>query len=236
MLTSKKLWAAGTHLYTMSGVLFSLWATIALIEKDIGAFLLALFLAVVVDATDGTMARRLGIKEIYPNFDGAKLDDLIDYLTFVFLPCMGLIQFGILEPGWNWVAAVPMLASLYGFCQDNAKTEESFVGFPSYWNLVFLYLYVLEFPNTMAIGVLLFFSLLIFVPLHYIYPTKTRFMKRTTTLLSIGYGLLVAYVCLFPNTPSADTAAGMSLVFPAYYMSLSIIHHFRVTRGEREGA
>ena len=45
-----------------------------------------MLVACLVDATDGTLARRLRVKELLPNFDGAKLDDLIDFLTFTSLP------------------------------------------------------------------------------------------------------------------------------------------------------
>lgn len=229
MQTQHKLYALGIHLYTMSGIVFSFLATLALINQDIRVFLVSLFVAVIVDATDGTLARKFAISEIYPHFNGAKLDDLIDYLTYVFLPCMGLIQFNILQSGWEWMAVVPMLASLYGFCQENAKTDESFVGFPSYWNIVFLYLYVLEISSQVSIFTLLIFSLLIFVPLHYIYPTKTRFMKRTTITLSTLYAAAMAVVCLFPHAQGIYLAAGISLIYPAYYMLISLIHHFRIT-------
>lgn len=227
MSYAKKLCAVGTHLYTSTGIIFSFLATIALINQDIRIFLVSLFLAVIIDGTDGTLARKCAITEILPNFDGARLDDLIDYLTYVFLPCMGLIQFNVLPSGLGWIAVIPMLASLYGFCQTNAKTDESFVGFPSYWNVIFLYLYILDMPATGTVVALLLFSVLIFVPLKYIYPSKTRWMQSTTLILSALYAAVIAGICFFPQSDWVREAAFISLVYPGYYMLISVMHHFR---------
>ncbi len=46
--------------------------------------------ATLVDATDGLLARKARVKERLPAFDGARLDDIVDYLTFVFLPVLFL--------------------------------------------------------------------------------------------------------------------------------------------------
>ena len=75
--------------------------------------------------------------------DGALLDNIADYLTYVFLPA-ALVAFGLLPGPWRWAAMAPVLASGYQFRQERAKTDESFVGLPSYWNLVLLYLLVLQ--------------------------------------------------------------------------------------------
>ena len=43
-----------------------------------------------------------------------------------------------------WLLWLPLLASAYGFSQVNAKTPDGFfLGFPSYWNIIAFYLYVL---------------------------------------------------------------------------------------------
>ena len=228
MYNAKKMCAIGTHLYTSTGIIFSFLATIALINQDIRVFLVSLFIAVIIDGTDGTLARKCAIKEILPNFDGARLDDLIDYLTYVFLPCVGLIQFNVLPSGLAWLAVIPMLASLYGFCQKNSKTEESFVGFPSYWNIIFLYLYILAMPTAGTIVALLFFSVLTFVPLKYVYPSKTRWLQSTTIMLSMLYAGIIALICFFPASDWVREAAFLSLIYPAYYMLISVLHHFRL--------
>ena len=54
----------------------------------------------------------------------------------------------------EWVLVVALVASAYGFCQMPAKTTDGyFVGFPSYWNIVAFYLYVLQMPGWLRRGV-----------------------------------------------------------------------------------
>ena len=106
-----------------------------------------MLVACLVDSTDGTLARRLRVKEVLPNFDGAKLDDLIDFLTFTSLPLALIWRAELLPTPAQWVLVVALVASGYGFCQIPAKTADGyFVGFPSYWNIVAFYLYALQFP------------------------------------------------------------------------------------------
>ena len=100
--------------------------------------------ATIVDSTDGSLARKVRIKEVVPGFDGRRLDDIVDFLTYTFLPLLLIWRAEILPSGQEAWLFLPLLASAYGFCQVQAKTDDGyFLGFPSLWNLVALYLYVL---------------------------------------------------------------------------------------------
>ena len=100
--------------------------------------------ATIVDSTDGFLARKVRIKEVVPSFDGRRLDDLVDFLNYTFLPLLLIWRAGILPPGQEPWLFLPLLASAYGFCQVQAKTDDGyFLGFPSLWNVVALYLYML---------------------------------------------------------------------------------------------
>lgn len=228
----KKLCAIGVHTYTCVGVVLAFVAALALMDENIQVFLTALWLAVIIDATDGTMARSCDVKTVLPGFDGSRLDDLIDYLTYAFLPAMGLVKFGVLSPETTWAAVVPILASAYGFCQENAKTEESFVGFPSYWNVVFLYLYVLPVPEPAMVALLLILSILVFIPIEYIYPSKTRWLRVPTLSMSCSYGLLIGAVCLFPRAEWARGAVLLSLIYPVYYAVVSVMYTQKIRKKE----
>ena len=114
----------------------------ALRAHDIQNFFIALWIAVVIDSSDGALARHFRVKIVLPSFNGRTMDDIIDYITYAFFPALALIEFEILPASLMWAATLPLLASLYGFSQERAKTSQSFVGFPSYWNVVFLFLYV----------------------------------------------------------------------------------------------
>jgi phosphatidylcholine synthase len=224
--------AWGVHLYTALGLPLAFLSAVALAKGDAGMFFLYAWIACVIDATDGFLARRLRVREVLPYFDGRKLDDIVDYLNFVFLPVLSLPALGMLGEGMEWVSVLPLMASAYGFCQERAKTEESFVGFPSYWNVLVLYLYVLHPSPLVAaitIGVL---SLLVFVPIHWIYPSKAKLLKPITVAGGTIWALALVPVCLNPEAPWARDVAFWSMLYPAYYVVLSLVHHSRVHKSE----
>src|ERR1044071_7907617 len=105
-------------------------------------------LSVVVDATDGTLARAARVKQMIPGFDGDRLEDIIDYANYVIVPCLFLLHADVLpRQDAAWIAALPLVASAYGFCQKQAKTADHyFLGFPSYWNIFVFYFFVLQTP------------------------------------------------------------------------------------------
>ena len=224
----EKILAFGVHAYTSSGVLLAFYAALSLKDQNIQGFLIALWLAVIVDATDGALARRFEVKRVTPDFDGRRLDDIIDYINYAFLPAIAFKVFGVLPDGLTWVAALPMLSSAYGFCQDQAKTQDSFVGFPSYWNIVFLYLYFFPLHPLWTAVILIGLSIMVFVPTHYIYPSQTRWLQTPTLVLSVVYGLLVGVICLFPEAPWIRGVVFFSLYYPIYYAVVSFLHHRRV--------
>src|ERR671916_3331022 len=143
-----RLLAALVHVYTASGVLFALAATIEICSSapDPRLVFVLLAAAVLVDATDGPLARRAEVKRWLPSIDGRTIDDIVDYLTFTFLPLLLVWRMGWLpEPAALWVVPA-LLASLFGFANTGAKDEEGgfFLGFPSYWNVVAIYAGILH--------------------------------------------------------------------------------------------
>ena len=164
------------HLYTASGVLLAFLATaeICSAAPDPRVVFLLLAGAVLIDATDGTLARRWEVKRWLPTIDGRTIDDLVDYLTYTFVPLLLVWRMGWLpEPGVVWVAPA-LIASLFGFANTGAKDERGgfFLGFPSYWNVVafyagLVYRYYGPWVNAMAI---LFLALLTVLPVRFLYP------------------------------------------------------------------
>ncbi len=222
--------AWGVHLYTALGLVLALASVDALVHADAQRFLLLNLAAMFIDGSDGTLARKVRVKEVVP-FDGALLDNIADYITYVFLPALAFVAFDLLPGSWQWVVVMPVLASVYQFCQSIAKTDESFVGFPSYWNLVFLYFYVLQpDPMTTAIS-LLALSVLVFVPIHYVYPSRTVLLKPLTLGLGMVWFAACVAIGLAPHASWAPMVALGSLAYVAYYIVLSGVLHFRIRRG-----
>lgn len=217
------------HVYTAMGAVAALLATLDVFSGRFRAAFLWLALAVVIDATDGWLARLLRVKERLPGFDGSKLDDLVDYLTYVFVPVLLMLEADLLPAGWDVaVGAVVLLASAYGFSQSDAKVSAGdyfFTGFPSYWNIAALYLYVWRLPPATAAVLVLLLSALVFVPLRYIYPSRTVTLRSTTLTLGACWGLLILWT-VWRLPADAEPWLTLSLIFPIYYVGLSIWLHF----------
>ena len=138
--------AVAVHVYTAAGAVLAFLMVVTAVDGQVTAALWLFLVAMVIDGTDGLLARRLRVKEVTPGFDGALLDNIVDYLTYCFAPVVLLWAGGFLPDGWiGWVVAcLPLLASTYQFCRADAKTDDHFfLGFPSYWNVVAFYIVVL---------------------------------------------------------------------------------------------
>ena len=212
------------HLYTASGALFAFLSLSLIVQGRYRDGFFWLFLSVFVDATDGVLARRARVSSHLPWFDGAKLDDIVDYLTYVFVPAFVVWQAGLVPEGLRVVVPGAMLlSSAYGFNRDDAKTTDYFfTGFPSYWNVVVFYLYLAGWPPPVNATLLLVLALLVFVPVRYVYPSRTPQLRSVTIALGIVWGvLMIAMLWRMPAVPRPLFWA--SLIFPAYYAALSLV-------------
>jgi len=211
------------HLYTAFGAVIGFLTILAIDQAAFRDALFLMSLAVVIDATDGAFARAARVKEIIPWFDGELLDAIVDYFNYAVVPCFFILRANLL-PGQDalWLAALPLLASAYGFCQRDAKTADHyFLGFPSYWNIVAFYLFVLKTPAWANAFALMALSILIFVPIKYIYPSRSPRFRVQSNVLGALWGAAILYaIYRLPEPPRAILFA--SLLYPAYYTALSL--------------
>ena len=216
------------HLYTALGAIVGFFSILAIEQGSFREAFFLMALTVVIDATDGTLARAARVKELIPWFDGNLLDEIVDYLNFVIAPCFFLIHARLLPPQDSlWLAALPLLASAYGFCRTDAKTADNFfLGFPSYWNIVVFYLYVLQAPLWINAFLIIALSILVFAPIKFIYPSRSPRFRTSINILGAVWGVAVLYMIY--RLPHGDrTLAFASLFFPAYYTILSLWLEFR---------
>ena len=218
------------HAYTASSAVLAFLALLAVAAGDVRAAFLWLTVAVIVDASDGWLARLARVRERLPHFNGARLDDIVDYLTFVFVPLFLLQHTGRLPSGAGVaVVAAALLASAYGFSREDAKTDDHFfTGFPSYWNIVALYMVALGTGRATNAGILVALTALVFVPLGYVYPSRTPALRGLTLTLGVLWGLAMMVVVWQLPTPSRPLVLA-SLLFPAYYLMVSLALHSRRT-------
>jgi phosphatidylcholine synthase len=218
--------ASLVHMYTATGAVLAFIGAWGVVHGDDRLALASMFAATIVDATDGVLARLVRGKEALPEVDGARIDDIVDYITFVFLPMLLLeASGGLYQAAALPVIAIVLLSSMYGFVAPDAKSSDHFfTGFPSYWNIVVLYLLLFRVPPFYNALVLLALSALVFVRIGYVYPSRTPTLRALTLGLGAVWAALVgAIIVLWPSPPRGIAIA--SLVFPVYYIVLSVVLH-----------
>ena len=216
----QRILAWGVHLFTASGAVLGAWALLAIDRGEWHTALLLMFAALLVDSADGVLARTVGVSRVLPHFDGRRLDDMVDYLNYVVVPAVFLVAAGYL-PHWGW-AAVPILASAYGFGQSEAKTaDDFFLGFPSYWNVVAFYAWALDVAPWFCTLAVVILAVGVFVPIKYVYPSRLRRWRGTTLALGGVAGAATLALLLDPERGRALHLAWLTTLFPIWYLLLS---------------
>ncbi len=230
---SRRIAAWSVHLYTALGLVIAAAIAVLLVRGGPDAFRISFLLmavATLIDATDGTVARRVGVKRVLPGFDGRKLDDITDFLTYTFLPLLLIWRAEILPAGQEAWLLLPLLASAYGFCQVEAKTDDGyFLGFPSLWNVVAFYLYILPMSGWAALAFVIVLSLLTFVPSRYLYPSQPGRLNSFSNALAVPWCLSLAWLLWRMPAESSygepsstfNLVALLSLFYPAFYLGVS---------------
>jgi phosphatidylcholine synthase len=229
--------AFAVHLYTASGAVLAFMIVLAAFQGNIVQALWLVLAALIIDGTDGWLALRFLVKEILPWFDGRRLDDIVDYLIYVFAPMLLLWNHRNLPagPGGIILAILPLLASGYQFCRVDAKTEDYFfLGFPSYWNIVAFYIIIFNLTPAVVTAILLICSILVFVPIRYLYPSRTIEFKPFTVTFTGLWLLNYALILLQMPTPQPFLMY-FSLFYMFYYVITSLYltycRQFRLKQG-----
>jgi len=237
------------HLYTALGLVAAAAIAILLVEGGANAFrwsFILMGIATVVDSTDGALARRVRIKEAVPTFDGRRLDDLVDFLNYTCLPLLLIWRARLLPEGFDAWLLLPLMASAYGFCQVDAKTSDGyFLGFPSLWNVVAFYLYILPIGSWAKLAIVLVLAILTFVPSRHLYPTQPGSLNRAASILGGVWAVLVCWIVwnLPQGTESRISDSTLllgyvSLCYPVFYLgaswTISVIYWKKQLRGKRK--
>ncbi len=214
--------SATVHLFTASGGVLGVLALLALLEADLGRATVYMLVALTIDAVDGSLARAVGVTTHMPQINGRRMDDIVDYLNFVIVPAVFMVQAGsVVAPAW---VALPVLASAFGFAREDAKTDDDFfLGFPSYWNVLAFYLWLLDLSPTVGTLWVAGLSAAVFVPWKYVYPSKlaNRMLRYFTCYAGLLWAGALAWVALQPAGEARLAAAWWTLAYPAFYMALS---------------
>ena len=195
------------HVYTATGAVWALLSLIAIDAFDYRLALIWLVVATFVDATDGWLARWARVDRHATLINGARLDDIVDYATYVLAPGVLLLHAGRLPEGWIGVTVVcgMLLASALGFTRQDAKTDRS---------LLHRLPVLLEHRRPLRAGgghsaravtaiVVAGLSVMVLVPIRFVYPSRTKTWQALTVTGCALWGVQVLLMIWWmPDVPA----------------------------------
>jgi len=200
--------AASVHTFTALGAVCALFATLAVFQGTPEQVFFWLAAAFFVDGVDGTLARAVGVKEVLPRFSGDRLDLIIDYLTYVFVPVLALLRWNYLSGTTGMLLASGIvLSSLYHFADTESKTKDNcFVGFPAIWNIVAYYVFALAPPEWLTKAAVAIFIALTFVPMPWVHPVRVHALRAVSLLALAAFSGCVLWTIYagFPASPIVE--------------------------------
>lgn len=187
--------AFSVHIFTAFGGAVALLAMLEAVREHWGAMFQWLGVALIIDAVDGPIARRLNVKNVQPNWSGEVLDLVVDFVTYVFVPAYAIVASGLLLP-----VAAPLLgiaiivtSALY-FADLRMKADDNhFRGFPALWNAAAFYLFLLHWQPLLSTLLVAVLVVLTFVPFHVLHPVRVVRLRWLTMPLIVIWGLLGLY-------------------------------------------
>ena len=197
------------------GALAGFLSLVAILSDNIFLAFIWLSLAFFIDGVDGTFARRYQVKEMVPAIDGSILDNIVDYLNYVFIPAVIVYWFSLVPSQLTLLAvALILIVSCYTFANTKLKTEDNyFRGFPAVWNIVIFYLFVIGTSQLTNFLVIVFFSVMTFIPLNYLHPFRVNATISLNLFMTAIWGLC----CVFLLLDLRDTPTQLSIYRHLYY-------------------
>lgn len=206
------VWAV--HLLTATGAALALAAALAAADNQWFWAYLWLGIALIVDGLDGPLARRRQVIERVPWFDGAMLDFVIDYATYVLVPAMILVRSDLLTAPYGLIAGlvVAVVGAMY-FADTRMKTPDAaFRGFPAVWNVLIFQLMVYHCPQWLTLLILAVCAVLTFTGVEFVHPIRVKRLRPLTLAMSAIWAAL-GLACLAYNlTPPAWIVVAFALV------------------------
>ena len=220
---AKRALACLVHLLTACGAGLGFAALVEAIDTNFAAMFAWLSLALFIDAIDGTLARTAKVAERAPEIDGALLDLIVDFLTYVVVPMVALWRSDLLPPAAALATCLfVIVASGLYFADRRMKTRDFwFRGFPAAWNVVVFYLFVFRPMPWVNVAILLAATALMFAPIVFVHPLRVEKAKALTVLVSlIWFGSAVFTIVHEFN--AAPIVRGVLIVSAVYFLALPL--------------
>jgi phosphatidylcholine synthase len=202
--------AWSVHAFTTFGIVAGFLALVAVLKNDAFTAFVWLGVALFVDGVDGSLARKARVTEYTPNFDGASLDLVIDYFTYVAVPALMVYWFNMVPldlffsgSTWSLICAVIIMAvSCYTFANVGMKSSDYyFVGFPAIWNVVVLYFYLFGSGAIVNLVTILVLAVLTFVPIKFVHPLRVTLWRKITIPMTVLWAAMTLSLILSKKFP-----------------------------------
>jgi phosphatidylcholine synthase len=179
--------------------------------------------ALFVDGVDGTLARRLKVAELLPRWSGDVLDLVVDFVTYVFVPAYAITMSGLLPELFSVPAgiAVVVTGALY-FADRNMKTEDNyFRGFPTLWNAVAFYMFLLKPQPWLAAAVVAALAVLTFVPFKFVHPFRVVRLRGLNIAAVVAWAGL-ASVAVLSDLEPGPWVTGALVALAVYVVTVGL--------------
>ena len=192
-----KIKAYSVHLLTGSGILMSFFSIISIINENKLLTFTFLLIALFIDVIDGYLARKYNVKKYSPNIDGRMLDSIVDYVNFVFIPCVIIYKFSYLPEQFCLILPIIILGiSLFSFSyQKIIDDRHLYLGFPSIWNVIIIYLTILNLNIWLNLFILVFLIFLKVIPLKVMHPMRYEKHKKKNSIFALSL-IFISFVLL----------------------------------------
>jgi phosphatidylcholine synthase len=195
---SRRAAAFGVHIFTALGAGIALLALLEAVREHWAAMFAWLGVALVIDAADGPMARRLDVVRLQPNWSGDILDLVVDFVTYVFVPAYAVTASRLLMPVAAPILGIGIAVSgaLY-FADRRMKSDDNhFRGFPGLWNIAAFYLFLLHWPPVLSSLAIALLIVATFLPFHVLHPVRVVRLRWLTLTLMTAWAVLGLYVLI----------------------------------------
>ena len=216
--------AYGVHVFTALGAALGFLALEAVISGDLTKAFAWLSVALLVDAVDGPLARWLNVTNNASRYDGATLDLVVDFITYVFVPAAMLLRPEIMPHPWGLVAGLMvMIGSALYFADTGMKTEDWwFKGFPAVWNVVIFYIVAFHPSLGVAMTVIVVLTAMMFLPVVFVHPVRVR-RWRPVTMAVLGCWCVACIVTLVERMQPDAITRIVLLGGAVYFLGLGFL-------------
>lgn len=217
--------AYGVHVFTALGAALGFLALEAALWGDIVRCFGWLGVALIVDAIDGPLARRFNVTETASRYDGATLDLVVDFITYVFVPAAILLRSEVMTDPFGLAAGLIItIGSALYFADTRMKTEDWwFRGFPACWNIVVFYIVAFKPPSLLSLAIIIVLTLMMFLPVIFVHPVRVRRWRMLTMLVMLVWAIAATSATFFEKLAPSPLTKVILIAGAVYFLGLGFL-------------